>query len=93
MLSKTITIQGLSVQEFKQEMREMFRIEMQIFAKTFLKNSDCEFLNRKQAAQMLQIEISTLSRWAETGKLKPSKKIGRKVYYEKAAIENLLKSN
>jgi len=92
MLSKTITIQGLSVQEFKQEMREMLRIELQIFAKTFLKNSDCEFLNRKQTAQMLQIEVSTLSRWTESGKLNP-KKVGRKLYYEKAEIEKLLKLN
>ena len=90
MLSKTITIQGLTIQEFKQEMREMFRIELQIFAKTFLKNTDCEFLNRKQTALMLQIEVSTLSRWTESGKLTP-KKVGRKLYYEKAEIEKLLK--
>lgn len=92
MLSKTITIQGLSIQEFKQEMREMFRIELQIFAKSFLKNSECEFLNRKQTALMLQIEVSTLSRWTESGKLTP-KKVGRKLYYEKSEIEKLLKLN
>lgn len=92
MLSKTITIQGLTVQEFKQEFREMLRIEMQIFAKSFLKASDCEFLTRIQTAKLLQIDLSTLHRWTDEERLKP-KKIGRRVYYDKSEIEKLLKSN
>ena len=93
MQSKTITIQGFTVQEFKKEMREMFKMELQIFSKTFLKNSECDFLTRKQTALLLQIDLSTLHRWTYDDKKIAVKKIGTRVYYEKAAIEKLLKSN
>lgn len=92
MSAKTINIQGISLQDLKQIFRETIRIELQIFGKSFLKNSDCDFLTRKQTAILLQIDLSTLYDWTKAEKLK-SKKVGRRVYYLRADIENLLKSN
>lgn len=92
MSAKTINMQGISIQELKQILRDTIRIELQIFGKSFLKNSECDFLTRKQTAILLQIDLSTLYDWTKAGKL-DCKKVGRRVYYLKVDIENLLKSN
>lgn len=48
-----------------------------------------EYLTRKEAADTLKVDVSTLWRWEKSGYLL-SKKIGAKVVYAKSDIEKIL---
>lgn len=51
-----------------------------------LKAAEVEWLTRKQVARELGVSISTLSRWADIGLLKPDGQIGRTLRYSRASI-------
>lgn len=50
------------------------------------------YLTRKEVCQLLQIDFSTLHRWAKRGKL-TAYGIGNRVYYKRKEIEDLLDNN
>lgn len=49
-----------------------------------------EYLTRKEVADLLKIELSTLHNWCKKGKLKPYG-IGNRVYFRRSEIEAALK--
>lgn len=55
-------------------------------------NNYQEILTREQAADFFQVSIRTIDSWSEGGYLNPSK-IGRKVYFFKSELIELLESN
>jgi excisionase family DNA binding protein len=48
-----------------------------------------EYLTRKEVAELLKIELSTLHNWCKKGKLKPYG-IGNRVYFLRSDIEKAL---
>lgn len=48
-----------------------------------------KLLTRFEAAEMLQVNLSTLYKWVKAGKIS-QKKLGKKVYFTKESIENAL---
>lgn len=48
-----------------------------------------QLLTRDQAAQLLDVDLSTLWHWSKSGKLK-SYGIGNRIYYKRSEIENSL---
>lgn len=49
-------------------------------------------LTRDEAASLLQVSGRTLGRWARMRKGPPRVKVGRSIYYRRAAIHDWLKS-
>ncbi len=50
---------------------------------------DNKLLTRLEAAEMLQVNLSTLYKWVKSGKI-AQKKLGKKVYFTRESIENAL---
>lgn len=48
-----------------------------------------EFLSRKEVAQLLKVDLSTVSNWKKAGKLKPLGFGGRVYYLKSDIIESL----
>ncbi|RZJ71549.1 helix-turn-helix domain-containing protein [Flavobacterium sp.] len=59
------------------------------FAEKFQKKSNDEYLTRKQVAELLDIDLSTLHSYCKTGKLNP-RGIGRRVYFLRSEVESSL---
>ena len=49
-----------------------------------------EYLTRNETAKLLHVTLTTLSRWEKYGILRP-KRVGGRVYYPIAEVENALK--
>lgn len=57
--------------------------------KHFQPKAPTEYLTRKQVAEMLQVDLSTLYSWNKKGILKPIG-IGKRVYYTRESIEKAM---
>lgn len=53
-------------------------------------NLEHDFLNSSEVANLLNISLRTLHRWGRLRKGPPSIKVGRRIYYRRAAIEQWL---
>ena len=69
--------------------RENVRAELENFKQNFKKFKDDDLVPRKEAARILNIDLSTLYDWTKDGKL-IQHKIGRKVYYKRSENEKHL---
>jgi predicted DNA-binding transcriptional regulator AlpA len=73
--------------------------DLKEFAELLIANAQCEltqakeetYLSRENVAKMLDVDKSTLWRWAKTGYLVPVT-IGAKIRYRRSDIDNLLKA-
>ena len=52
---------------------------------------DKKILTRKEAAELLMIHPQTATKWAASGVLPPSFKIGRRVFYKIKDLEKAIK--
>lgn len=78
----------ISIADFKAIISETVRVELQLIQNNF-KKEEPKILSRKQAAAVLQINISTLHTWTEDGRIKKYKTGGR-VYYKSEDINAIL---
>lgn len=77
-------------QELQQQINEGVKIQLQEFLKHFAPIKPKEYLTRSDVAKMFSVDISTVSNWQKSGKLKPLGISGR-VYFLRSEVEASLK--
>ena len=77
-------------QELQQQLNEGIKIQLQEFLKHFAPIQPKEYLTRSDVAKMFSVDISTVSNWQKSGKLKPLGISGR-VYFLRSEVEASLK--
>ena len=71
------------------EILQGFNKEIASLKNSFQPKEPEEFLTRKEAKELLKIDLSTLWAWTKRGKLK-SYGIGNRIYYKRSEIEQNL---
>mgnify|MGYP003564979965 FL=1 len=77
-------------QEFKNSLLSDVKKELETLSEQFQPKEPTQYLTRKEVAEMLQIDLSTLHNWVKKGKLTPYG-IGHRVYFKRQEIEAALK--
>ena len=76
--------------EFKKEIANEVKTYLDEFLKHFKPEPQKEYLTRSDVAKMFSVDISTVSNWQKTKKLKPLGISGR-VYFLRSEVEASLK--
>ena len=85
-----IAITQLTPQDLKQLIREVVQQELSSLTDS-LSNTEVDRLNsrEKTAKDILDVDLSTLHRWTQQGKVK-AHAIGNRIYYKDSSIEEAL---
>ena len=85
-----IAITQLTHQDLKQLIKEAFQQERASYEES-LTNTEVDRLNsrEKTAKDILDVDLSTLHRWTQQGKIK-AHAIGNRIYYKDSSIEEAL---
>jgi len=86
---KTILLHNISPDEFKKELIEELKIEIQNLLEQTKVEKTVEFLTRKEVAEIFKVSIVTLSQWDKVGIIKPYR-IGNLIRYKSDEIEEVL---
>lgn len=90
---KKINIMQLDPEEFKDELVSGIISHLQEYYNKLDKTDPEQLLTRKQTADLLQINLTTLWSYTKAGKLH-SYNLGNRVYYKKSQnLESLIRSN
>lgn len=89
-MENSILLEKLTKEELEQSIRAIIREELEEFKETLpeLINED-DLLTRKEVADLLQIDLSTIHNWTRKGRLK-SYGIGSRVYFRRKDIDEAL---
>ena len=85
-----IAITQLTPQDLKQLIKEAIQQERASYEES-LSNNEVDRLNsrEKTAKDILDVDLSTLHRWTQQGKIK-AHAIGNRIYYKDSSIEEAL---
>jgi hypothetical protein len=85
-----IAITQLTPQDLKQLIKEVIQEELASYEES-LSNTEVDRLNsrEKTAIDILDVDLSTLHRWTQQGKIK-AHAIGNRIYYKDSSIEEAL---
>jgi hypothetical protein len=85
-----IAITQLTPQDLKQLIKEVIQEELASFEES-LSHTEVDRLNsrEKTAKDVLDVDLSTLHRWTQQGKIK-AHAIGNRIYYKDSSIEEAL---
>ena len=85
-----IAITQLTPQDLKQLIKEAIQQERASYEES-LSNNEVDRLNsrEKTATDILDVDLSTLHRWTQQGKIK-AHAIGNRIYYKDSSIEEAL---
>jgi len=85
-----IAITQLTPQDLKQLIREVVQQELSSLTDS-LSNTEVDRLNsrEKTAKDILDVDLSTLHRWTQQGKVK-AHALGNRIYYKDSSIEEAL---
>ena len=92
MITKTIEIQEITVDELADKVADKLLDRIKHYLDDLLTNESDVYLTRQETADFLKINITTLWHWTNKGKIK-SYGIGNRRYYNKQEIIALLKKN
>lgn len=92
MIIKTIEIQEITVDELADKVADKLLNKIKHYLDDLHTNESDVYLTRKETADFLKINITTLWHWTNKGKIK-SYGIGNRRYYNKQEIIALLKKN
>jgi hypothetical protein len=92
MITKTIQIQEISVEEFAEKVADKLLTKIQHYLDDLNTKANDVFLTRTETAEFLKINSSTLHLWTKKGKIK-SYGLGYRRYYNKKEIIELLRKN
>lgn len=91
MQTQTIQITQLTPDQFEETIKKAVKSQLDSLKKEITPTQPKEeYLSRKEVADLLKIELSTLHNWCKKGKLKPYG-IGNRVYFRRSEIEAALK--
>ena len=87
---RQIAITQLTPQDLKQLIKEAIQQERASYEES-LSNTEVDRLNsrEKTATDILDVDLSTLHRWTQQGKIK-AHAIGNRIYYKDSSIEEAL---
>ena len=85
-----IAITQLNPQDLKQLIKEVVQQELSSLTDS-LSNTEIDHLNsrEKTSKEILDVDLSTLHRWTQQGKIK-AHSIGNRIYYKDSSIEEAL---
>jgi excisionase family DNA binding protein len=87
---QTIQIAQLTPDQFEETIKKAVKSELDSLKREFGQiQPKEEYLSRKEVADLLKVELSTLHNWCKKGKLKPYG-IGNRVYFLRSDIEKAL---
>ena len=89
MITKTIQIQEITVDEFAESVAEKLMLKMESYLKELSNKKDDELLTRIETAKYLKVSLTTIHHWTKHDILS-SLRIGNKVYYKKQEIIDYL---
>jgi len=90
MITKTIHIQEITVDEFADKVADRLLIKIQQYLEQLsTNNSNDVYLTRNETCEFLKISSQTLWNWSKKGIIKPSR-IGNRLYYNKKELLELL---
>ncbi|WP_226334420.1 helix-turn-helix domain-containing protein [Echinicola marina] len=87
---KKLQLFEMTLEEVEDRFSVLFLKHFQELKKEFKPDQPEEYLSRKEVADMLKIELSTLHNWVKKGKLQ-SYGIGNRVYFLRSDIEKAMK--
>ena len=92
MITKTVQIQEVSVDELADKVAEKLLNKIGVYLKEYATKNDDTILTREETAKFLRINITTLWNWSKRGILIPFG-IGNRVYYKKQEIIDYLENH
>ena len=92
MITKTIQIQEISVDELAERVADKLLFKIQFYLDELNQKGNDIYLTRNETSEFLKIDLTTLWHWTNKGKIK-SYGIGGRRYYNKMEIIQLLKKN
>ena len=84
-----ITLSQLSLEELTQEITTPLLVKIEALEARVAKNDSDVLWTREEASERLKINLSTLSRWREQGKI-TAHSIGARIYYKESSIQEAL---
>ena len=85
-----IAITQLNPQDLKQLVKDVIKEELATLVNSNNRgDQDCLNSREKTALEILEIDLSTLHRWTQQGKIK-AHAIGNRIYYKDSSIEEAL---
>lgn len=85
-MTKSILLENVSSEEFKELITTVFKKELEDFKKELSTQSENDdLLNREQVLELLQINASTLWHWQNKGRITVYK-FANKCYYKRSEI-------
>ena len=92
MISKTIQIQEITVDELADKVAEKLLSKIDIYLKEYAAKEDEIFWTRHETAKFFKVNLSTIHNWTKRGKL-IAYGFGSRVYYRKIDLLNTLENN
>lgn len=90
MQTQTIQITQLTPDQFEETIKKAVKSQLDSLRKEIAPvHAKEEYLSRKEVADLLKVELSTLHNWCKKGKLKPYG-IGNRVYFLRSDIEKAM---
>lgn len=89
MVQEQIQLVGTTPDALVQEILKGVDVRFEALKENFEPKTPTEYLSRRETADLLKIDLSTLHRWTLQGKLQ-SYGIGNRVYYKRTEIDNAL---
>jgi hypothetical protein len=87
---KAIQFVGYDPETFQAEITANVKSQLDAFLKHFTPKQPNEYLTRAEVAKMFNVDISTVSNWQKSKKLKP-RGIGARVYFLRSEVEASVK--
>lgn len=87
--TKSRTVVELSIEDLRTVVGDVLREERQKAAEEAKRGNTPDLLSRREVCRLLNVGLSTLWRWEQSGYLIPVK-TGRKCHYLKKDIDNLI---
>ncbi|HEX8268754.1 MAG TPA: helix-turn-helix domain-containing protein [Flavobacterium sp.] len=85
----TIQILQYTSEQFQSEIKACVKEQLNESLKQFKPKESNEYLTRKDVADLFKVNITTVSNWQQSGKLKPLQ-LGSRIYFLKSDIEACL---
>ena len=89
MITKTIQITEVSVDELADKVADKLLLKIESYLKQLSKTKNDELLTRKEVAEYLRVSLVTFSSWSKYGIINPIR-MGNRVLFKKQDILNVL---
>lgn len=80
---------GISPQQLQDAISNDVKKQLEELKKNFEPKTPTEYLTRRETADLLKVDLSTIHNWTKKGKLQPYG-LGGKVYYKRSEVESSL---